>query len=208
MSSRLKILFSSNQSCRGLLAGFNTRFLLIVLIVGSLTGCGFQLRKDTAGSLPDGLKVIKLNLQVDNNVAVLKNMFVDEWALAGGNISESDDVPELLINGERVIQRVLSVSPANAKVSEYSLKYAISFQLTTPDKKKKPIVKTIYLQRQYTVDTTNVLAKEHEQKWLKNAMRQQAIKIIVRKLSHLDAELFSENITSSVPEVTEVTGGK
>ncbi|MFV1992375.1 MAG: LPS assembly lipoprotein LptE [Acidiferrobacterales bacterium] len=172
------------------------------MIIGSLTGCGFQLRKDAVELLPDELKVIKLDFQVYENAAALKNLFVDEWTLAGGLISDSDNVPVLLVNGERVIQRVLSVNPINAKVSEYSLKYVLSFQLTAPGNKKTLVVKTIHLQREYTVDTTNVLAKEYERKWLTNTMRQKAIKEIVRKLSHLDAGLFLETLAPEVPEAS------
>jgi len=199
LSSRLKKLFSSSLFGRG---------LLIVLIVVSLAGCGFQLRKEAIGSLPDELKVIKLNLQVGKDVTALKNLFVDEWTLAGGLISDSDDVPVLLINRERVIQRVLSVDPTDAKVSEFSLKYVLSFQLTVAGNKKSLEARTIHLQREYTVDRTNVLAKEYEKIWLTNTMRQLAIKEIVRKLSHLDSELFSENLAPDAPKASKVSGEK
>lgn len=202
MSSRLKNLFTSN------LFG---RELLVALILVSLAGCGFQLRKEAVTSLPGELKVIKLDLLVSKDAAALKNMFIDEWTLAGGLLSESDEVPLLSINNERVLQRVLSVDPINAKVSEYSLKYILSFQLTIPVNKKNLVVKTIHLQRQYTVDRTNVLAKEYEKTWLTNTMRQLAVKEIVRKLSHLDSELFSESLTSTiskVPEASKTSGEK
>ncbi len=176
-----------------------------MLIIGSLTGCGFQLRKDRAELLPDELKVIKLDFQVGKDAAALKNLFVDEWTLAGGLISDSDDVPVLLVNGERVIQRVLSVNPINARVSEFSLKYVLSFQLTVPGNKKNLVVKTIHLQREYTVDTTNVLAKEYEKIWLTNTMRQLAVKEIVRKLSHLDAGLFSEKLAPEVSKESKIS---
>ncbi len=205
MSSRLKNLFTSNLFGRG---------LLITLMLVSLAGCGFQLRKEAVASLPGELKVIKLDLLVSKDVAALKNMFIDEWTLAGGLLSESDEVPLLSINNERVLQRVLSVDPINAKVSEYSLKYVLSFQLTIPANKKNLVVKTIHLQRQYTVDRTNVLAKEYEKTWLTNTMRQLAVKEIVRKLSHLDSELFSENLApdaskaSKAPEASKTSGEK
>lgn len=165
--------------------------VLLVILIGTLVGCGFHLRNENTNKVPAELKIIKLNITKIKYAAILNNLFVDEWQQAGGTLTDSDHVPVLTIDGERVIRRVLSVSPADAKVSEYSLKYVLSFNLKKPKDKNSLLSQKIHLQRQYTVDAVNVLAKEHEQSWLTNAMRQQAIKQIVRKVSHIDSEILS-----------------
>lgn len=170
------------------------KITLICLLV-ALSGCGFHLRKDSGDTLPEALKLVKLKIEVSKHAALLNNLFVDEWQRAGGLVSDSDQVPVLTIDGERVVRRVLSVSPADAKVSEYSLKYVLSFYLKAANTKKPLYSQKIHLQRQYTVDAINILAKEHEQTWLTNTMRKQAIEQVVRKISHIDPELL-KNLNS------------
>ena len=148
------------------------------------------MRGENSAVLPEELRHIKLKIEVSKHAALLNNLFVDKWRQAGGTISDSDQVPLVLIDGERVVRHVLSVSPADAKVSEYSLKYVLSFQLKTAGQKEPLFSQKLHLQRQYTVDSFNILAKEHEQVWLTNTMRQQAIDQLVRKISHVEPEVL------------------
>lgn len=149
------------------------------------------MREEKSSTLPAALKVIKIKVIQLKDAALLRNLIAGQWRQAGGVISESDHIPVLTIDSERVIRRVLSVSPADAKVSEYSLKYVLSFTLTGSKNKKPLISQKIHLQRQYTVDAINVLAKEHEQSWLTDLMRKQAIRQVVRKISHIDTDLLT-----------------
>jgi len=167
------------------------KIILVLVFLGSLSACGFHLRKENISALPAELSEIKLKIINIKYAALLDNLFIDEWQQAGGVVSENNQNPVLIIDGERVVRRVLSVSPADAKVSEYSLKYVLSFRLVGPNNKKTLIRQKIHLQRQYTVDVDNVLAKEHEQTWLTNAMRQQAIKRMVRSVSHISTEALA-----------------
>lgn len=184
------------------------KIILAVFLLGLLSGCGFHLRTENISTLPAELKVIKIDISVPKHTALLSNLFIDEWQQAGGTVSASDHVPVLTIDDERVIRRVLSVSPADAKVSEYSLKYVLSFKLTKSNSHKKPLVtQKIHLQRQYTVDAINVLAKEHEQAWLTDVMRQQAIKQVVRKISHIGPDILAALKSDSV-HTNEQANGK
>jgi len=165
---------------------------LVILILGGVTGCGFHLRTQNDLSLPRELDVIKLRFSfVSKHTAILRNHFNNEWQHAGGTVSDSDTVPELVIEKETILRHVLSVSPADAKVNEYSLKYILSFRLANPISRKNLLIQKIHLERQYTVDVLNVLAKEHEQEWLENSLREQAIAQIVRIIAHLDTATLS-----------------
>lgn len=136
--------------------------------------------------------MIKLRFSfVSKHTAILRNHFNNEWQHAGGTVSDSDTVPELVIEKETILRHVLSVSPADAKVNEYSLKYILSFRLANPISRKNLLIQKIHLERQYTVDVLNVLAKEHEQEWLENSLREQAIAQIVRIIAHLDTATLS-----------------
>ena len=86
--------------------------------------------------------------------------------------------------GEQTESRVASVSTATAKASGYLLLYSVSFKLDGP----QPIApQTIRLQRTYTFDPTQVLAREQQEQELLRDMRRDAAQQIVRRLARAAA---------------------
>ena len=96
-------------------------------------------------------------------------------------------VPHLQLSEERFANQVLSVG-STAKVTEYLLKYQVSYQLYAADGGSLTDRRTIRMQRDYTFDPLNVLAKEQEEAELRAALRQDAARRIVWQLSRVSLD--------------------
>lgn len=156
------------------------RAAVIGLLTLALVGCGFHLR-GTGGTavLPASLSTVRVVMAGGANepLAVAVREAV---AQAGAQVVESTDAPALSLVGERVESQVASVRTTTAKASEYTLRYAATFRLDGPH----PLpLQTIQLQRDYTFDPNNVLAKEREERELLRDMRRDAAQQIVRRLA-------------------------
>ena len=90
----------------------------------------------------------------------------------------------MVLLGEHTETRVASVSTATAKASEYLLPYSASFRLDGPTPMAS---QTIRLQRSYTFNPTQALAREQQEQELLRNMRQDAAQQIVRRLARAAA---------------------
>ncbi len=97
-------------------------------------------------------------------------------------VEDAPDVPVLILSNERFQSETLSVG-STGKVSEYLLKYELSFRLTNIKGGDDTAPQTIRIRRDYTFDSLNVLAKEKEGQALKNQMRRDAVQQVLRRLS-------------------------
>lgn len=166
----------------------NAKSVILVLLLATsyslLTSCGFHLRGLDKAVLP--AELAELRVAVQDSVAAHDPLLVAmREALttrAGARITERPDVPVLVLFGERADGQVLSVG-ATGKVSEYLLRYEVSFRLLDAEGKERLAPQTIRLQRSYTFDPLNVLAKEREEQSLKREMRADAAGQIVRRLA-------------------------
>ena len=104
---------------------------------------------------------------------------------AGAKIVTTPDAPAVVLSGEQVETRVASVSTTTAKASEYLLLYSAGFRLDGP----RPIAaQTIRLQRSFSFNPTQVLAREQQQQELLQDMRRDAARQIVRRLARAAAQ--------------------
>jgi LPS-assembly lipoprotein len=151
-----------------------------------LSGCGFHLRGLDRAVLP--AELAELRVVVQDSVAahdpLLAAMREALTARADARITDRADAPVLVLSGERAVSQVLSVG-TTGKVSEYLLRYEVSFRLLDAEGKERLAPQTIRLQRSYTFDPLNVLAKEREEKDLAHEMRTDAAGQIVRRLSRV-----------------------
>ena len=74
---------------------------------------------------------------------------------------------------------------STAKVSEYLLKYQVSYQLYAADGRSLTERRTVMMQKDYSFDRFNVLAKEQEETELHAALRRDAARRIVWRLAAL-----------------------
>lgn len=172
--------------------------LLLVACSLLLSSCGFHLRGGGTVEFPPALttlRVVVADSQLANDplLVAVKNALRTQ---AGVLIEEDVDVPKLVLAGERVESQVLSVG-TTGKVSEYLLKYEVSFRLADAAGRVLSDPQTIKLQRDYRFDPLNVLAKEREEEDLKRLMRQDAASQIVRRLAKIS---FKPQASSDKPE--------
>lgn len=156
-------------------------YLVCCILYLSLSGCGFHLR-GTGGValLPASLATLQVVMSGAAANEPLETAVRETLTQAGAQVVETNGVPMLILLGERVSTRVASVSTATAKASEYLLQYTTSFRLDGP----QPVpAQTIRLQRDYSFDPEQVLAKEQQEQELLRDMRRDAAQQIVRRLA-------------------------
>ncbi|MEW6354619.1 MAG: LPS assembly lipoprotein LptE [Pseudomonadota bacterium] len=150
------------------------RAITVLIFSALLAGCGFHLR---GGGL-QGADVPLTYLQGGSpNAGVSAELsrleqFTNDAAKA-----------QVVLNilSENFDRRVLSVG-SDAKVSEYEVRYTVSFSAT--DKAGKEIIapQTIALKRDYRFDETRVLAADAEEATLRRDMARDAAQRIIRRL--------------------------
>lgn len=151
-----------------------------------LVSCGFHLRGTGKYEMAPSLATLRVmvegnQLQNDPLLVAMKNVL---RAQTDAQIEDKGDAPVLMLYGERTDNQVLSVSSIG-KVDEYLLKYEVSFRLIGKDNRPLAEPQTVRLQRDYTFDRFNVLAKETEEMNLRSEMRRDAVQQILRRLSRI-----------------------
>lgn len=111
---------------------------------------------------------------------LLRSRLVDRYGVEIVN----QDAPELVISGISRDRRVLSLS-ATGKVTEYLLRFQVSFALYQHDGKIIFEKRTIKLQRAFTFDSTIILAKQLEEARLSEQMQNDAVRRILHSVTAL-----------------------
>lgn len=162
--------------------GVQTRRVAVVgaaLLIAS--GCGFHLRGVGGGAtLPPTVQTLRVvppgTAENDPLTVAVREALVH----AGAKLVVAKDTPALVLLGEQSESRVAAVSTATAKASEYLLLYSASFRL---DGTPSLAPQTIRLQRSYSFNPAQVLAREQQEQDLLSDMRRDAAQQIVRRLS-------------------------
>ena len=150
----------------------------LLVCVLAVSGCGFHLSQ--APELPfDTLFVVAPSYSSFG--AELKRY------LASNSKTRLVDRPEqaqvtLQIVSELYESQILALSVAG-RVNELQLRYRLAFSVHDRDNHQWIAPTEIILHRDMTYDDTTVLAKENEQVLLQEAMRQDAVRQIVRRLA-------------------------
>jgi len=157
------------------------RLWLIGVLAVSLTGCGFHLEGRTP--LPESMKrayVQATDMQTDFAQSLRKAL------LTSGSRPPSDKkTASSIVNilEDTVVRRTLSVSAQN-KPNEYEITYTVRFSVTAGDQELLA-PQDISATRSYSFDETRLLAKEHEESILRQAMAHDLADRVIRQLSSL-----------------------
>lgn len=157
------------------------RLWLIGVLAVSLTGCGFHLEGRTP--LPASMKtayVQATDMQTDFAQSLRKAL------LTSGSRPPSDKkMASSIVNiiKDDVVRRTLSVSAQN-KPNEYEITYSVRFSVTAGDQELLA-PQDISATRSYSFDETRLLAKEHEEAILRQAMAHDLADRVIRQLSSL-----------------------
>lgn len=157
----------------------HVQFAAVALAALVLAGCGFHLRGTGGATLPPSLATVRVAMGggINEPLAVAVR---DAISQAGAKVVDSAAIPTLTILSEQTDSQVASVRTTTGKASEYVLRYTVAFRL---DGQPSLPEQTIRLQRDYSFNPDQVLAKEQEERELLRNMRLEAAQQIVRRLA-------------------------
>ena len=157
------------------------RLWLIGVLAVSLAGCGFHL--EVRRPLPASMKsayVQATDMQTDFAQSLRKALLTSSSRPPSDKKTASSIVN---IIRDDVVRRTLSVSAQN-KPNEYEITYTVRFSVTAGDQELLA-PQDISATRSYSFDETRLLAKEHEEAILRQAMAHDLADRVIRQLSSL-----------------------
>jgi LPS-assembly lipoprotein len=158
-----------------------TAGLAALLALALLGGCGFHLEGRTP--LPEAIKAAYVQApdpRSDFVQSLRKAMFI-----SGAHPAEQKQRATAVVTivKDEVTRRVLSVSAAN-RPTEYEVTYTVQFSVEAGDKELLAN-QEVSATRTYSFDERLLLAKEHEEAILRDAMAKDLADIVMRRLASL-----------------------
>lgn len=156
--------------------------VILGLLFVVIAGCGFHLRG--SASLPDSLKTMYIqgvNLQQGLGLELKRSLVSNDVKIMSDYQS---GIAVLTMLDNKFERRVLSVG-SDAKVSEYQLYGSLQYKLT--DNNGQVIIESESLEavRDYRFDQNQVLAADQEETQLRQALNEQLVQSLLRRLSVL-----------------------
>ncbi|MFC5568464.1 LPS assembly lipoprotein LptE [Lysobacter yangpyeongensis] len=154
------------------------RSLPIVLAL-ALTACGFHLRNSLV--LPDDLGPLRVS-SVDR-YSPLADSLTQSIRRAGAPVASDDDANATVLDllSERWGNTPLSVDQLG-RAQEYSLRYAVVFEVRRADGTKVLPRQAVELSRDYISNPVNTIGTESERELLEKEMRRDMTASIIRRL--------------------------
>ena len=155
----------------------------MLVLSAALVACGYQLRGLQNSNVE--LAVSSVYLTGGEQDAALLVLLKQRLQQAGVAQVAADELADVSLNLDLISRsrRVLSVNSA-AKVSEYELHYAVSYQITVIEGESKQ--RSTSARRDITFDANQVLAKAEEQERLYADMRSDVANTILRVLQRVE----------------------
>ncbi len=158
-----------------------SRLLPAVLAASLVAACGFHLEGRTP--LPESMRsaYVQAADQQTDFVQSLRKSLLTSGSRPPADKSKASSVVNIL--KDEVVRRTLSVSALN-KPNEYEVTYQVRFSVSAGDQELLA-PQEISATRSYSFDETRLLAKEHEEAILRQAMAHDLADRVVRQLSTL-----------------------
>ena len=155
--------------------------ILLALAGVLLAGCGLHLRG--AADLSPQLRLGYLD--APDRYTDFYAAMAQSWESAGGRLTGAagDATAVLRLRRDESGQRVLSVSAGN-KPREYEVYYTVEYSVDVGGKEALP-VQQLTLTRTYSYDETAVLAKEREERNIRESMARELASLVMRRLAAL-----------------------
>jgi LPS-assembly lipoprotein len=155
------------------------RGLLVIALL--LAGCGFHLQGRTP--LPQAMKAAFVQAEDPRSdfVQSLRKAMIISGAHPA--IRKDHATAIVTIVKDEVAHRVLSVSAAN-RPTQYEVTYTVTFSVSEGDKELLSN-QEVSATRSYSFDERLLLAKEHEESVLREAMARDLADIVMRRLASL-----------------------
>jgi LPS-assembly lipoprotein len=154
------------------------RRLMVLLVLSATTGCGFHLQ----GSAPLPPAFHATRVMASDRYTDFHRALVESLTAAGAVVTESGDVGAVVeIMDDQPSQRVLSVSGSNTP-TEYEVYYSIRYRVLL-NGQEVIAPSRLELSRDYSFDTTAILAKEQEQATIRLALARELAGLVMRRVA-------------------------
>jgi LPS-assembly lipoprotein len=155
--------------------------LLLVVVLGMFSGCGFQLRSDPV--VPP--EMARTYIATNDRYSLFYRTFRMQLEDAGAVLVDSpvDATAEFAILTDDTGQRVLSVSARNVP-TEFEVYYTVYYSVRSGERTLlEPQLQT--LTRDYTYDETRVLGKAREEELLRKAIVDDLVRLVLVQVSSI-----------------------
>lgn len=158
----------------------------LVLLSAVLSGCGFQLRgADDSSTLPEAWRQLALISSSPNSE--FTRLFRSLGAARGINWVEAGEANyRLRLGNEQFMQRNLSIN-AQARASEFELLLRASFSITDASGASVLRQTEAEVAKQMENDPLNVVGKAEESRILREEMREELARQILRRINFFAA---------------------
>lgn len=173
--------------------------LLLSLSVLVTAGCGFRLQGTT--QIPDELKTLQLSSNAP--YSALTRAVREQLRLNNVTLLENGkpDIPILKITGSSETTETVSIYQ-DGKAAEKQLTFVLNAQVLMPNGSIYPLQSQV--ERTFFDNPLEALAKDAENELVKQEMREQAARMLVRKLLIVHtSELEKANAAAVVPTVEQ-----
>jgi LPS-assembly lipoprotein len=162
------------------------RLLISLLLIASVSACGFQLRGSTPAS-----QISFDSVYLESAKGTPLERELRRSILSQGNTTLATDqktaAVTLRIISEAQERKILTLN-AQGQVREYSLIYRINFEATDKENKKLIQPNELALQAFLSYSESQALAKETEERMTFDDLRRDAVSQIMRQLSRIKPE--------------------
>ena len=153
------------------------RFVLLTVLIASLSACGFKLRG--AYQLPETLQKIYVQGSTSSDLVKELKEILGYSAVVVAKRSEASAV--LNIIKEELERRTLSVD-SRGKIREAELQYSVIFSVIDSDGVLLLEKETVMLERDYIDDENDVIGRSNEAGIITRDLKRDAAQRIVRRL--------------------------
>jgi len=159
------------------------RLIPAILLIALLPACGFHLVSDKY-RLPPGWT--QLSVETGSGVSAYSDLVVllkqQLRETQGATILESgSSVPRIVLYNEQ-FRNPVSALDAYGRAQEYLLEYIVYYQFVDASGKEVTPKSRIYIRREQSYSSAQILAKEQETAYLKKEMQRRAAERIVNRL--------------------------
>ena len=160
-----------------------TRLIPAILLIALIPACGFHLVSDNYRLPPEWAQ---LSVETGSGISAYSDLVIllkqQLRETQGTTIRESGSgVPRIVLYNEQ-FRNPVSALDAYGRAQEYQLEYIVYYQFVDASGKEVTPRKRIYLRREQSYSSAQILAKEQETAYLKKDLQRRAAETIVNRL--------------------------
>lgn len=153
----------------------------VAIVALALAGCGFQLR----GAAELSPRMATPYLELPDRYTPFAAALEAALRASGANPARSRDAASAVVRVRRdeAGRKVLSVTARNTP-AEYEVYYTVEYSVVADGRELLP-PQSLTLTREYTYDETRVLAEQHEEREIREALARDLAGLVMRRLAVL-----------------------